>query len=445
MTNTAIKVRGFYPVYAGDFELSRPDPGPIAEGSGAAFTVRLHGVPLGMLILDPGRAHAGADAITAAAVTLFADAIRQHLFADGLADVELPGALTAPITCRVQLHPVEPPPTVSVVICTLGTDEQLPAAMRSLLDQDYPRDRYEILLVDNDPGSGPARAVLDSLDDADSDRIRYVSQPVRGIPNARNAGIAAASCDVVAFVDDDVIADPGWLRAIAATITESPLIDAVTGLVLPASLQTQAEQLFEVACGFDKGYARQVWTTDRTSQAIRELGPVGNGGPLFPFSVGRFGTGANMAFRAESLRRIGGFDPVMTNSEDIDILFRIIFGGGVVVYEPQALVRHHHGDKASATARQMHNYGVGFSAFLTKQFLHTPGAARRILALTPAGLLTMIRGRRNQVWTVDPTPTGQSLPVTLPRNLGVAEARGLVRGPAKYLSTRHRHNRARRN
>ncbi|MEI6622599.1 MAG: glycosyltransferase [Actinomycetes bacterium] len=444
MNASAVRTEPFFPVQVSDFELTDPTPLCVAPGSGAALTIRLHGVPLGMLVLDPARAGTPAETVTKAAAATFAGEIRAHLSADGLVDVDLLQALSTTVECSVRLHPREPIPTVSVVLCTLGADERLPQALQALLDQDYPAGHCEIVLVDNDPGSGRVRATMDALDHRDVERIVYVSEPVRGLPTARNSGIAAATGTVVAFTDDDVIIDPGWVRVIAAVMTESPIVDAITGLVLPASLETRAEQVFEVACGFDKGYERRVWTTARPGNAIRRLGPMGTGGPLFPFSVGRFGTGANMAFRAETLDRIGGFDPAMTNSEDIDILFRIIFGGGVVVYEPQAVVRHYHENDSAATAHQMRNYGVGFSAFLTKQFLHTPGAARQILALTPTGVMTMARGRRNQAVAIDLGPATQALPVTLPRDLGVAELRGLARGPFRYLSVRHRLKKASR-
>jgi hypothetical protein len=81
---------------------------------------------------------------------------------------------------------------------------------------------------------------------------------------------------------------------------------------------------------------------------------------------------------------------------------------------------------------------------LTKQFLHTPGAARQILALTPTGVMTMVRGRRNQAAATGPGPATQTLPVTLPRDLGVAELSGLARGPFRYLSVRHRQKKASR-
>lgn len=430
--------RGSYPCYVGDLELSDLKPIPLAAGNGAALLIRLHGVPLGTLTLDPSRAHAGIEAVADTAITAYREVIITHLRADGVTNEDLFAALRTDVTCLHRPPPSLPIPTVTVIVCTLGTHPILPVALRALLDQDMPRELFEILVVDNDPNAGHTRAVLDAMAPNDADRILYVAQPTKGLPNARNAGAAAAAGDVVAFTDDDVVADPAWVRTLAAVMAESPIISVVTGLVLPAALDTQAQQLFEVACEFEKGYERVVWSMTALDDRLAELGRRGDRGPFFPFAAGKYGTGANMAFRAGVLPMMGGFDPAMTNSEDIDMFFRVIFGGGVIVYEPRALVRHHHHDAAAAIPLQMYNYGIGFSAFLTKQLLHTKGAVVPLVTLAPRGAWAIIRDRRVEWSNPDTIATAGALPVTLPRNLRIIEFRGFLRGPFRYLSARRR-------
>ena len=105
----------------------------------------------------------------------------------------------------------------TVVICTLGADQRLPKAVQSALAQTHAE--MELIVVDNDPASGLVPAALRHVGDS---RLRIIDEPRRGLAVARNAGLAAARSEIVAFTDDDATADQGWLAALIAPFESIP-------------------------------------------------------------------------------------------------------------------------------------------------------------------------------------------------------------------------------
>jgi glycosyltransferase involved in cell wall biosynthesis len=184
--------------------------------------------------------------------------------------------------------------------------------------------------------------------------VRRLLEPCAGLDNARNLGWREARGDVVAYVDDDAVADRAFARALARAFR--PGTAAVTGLVLPVEVATHAQRHIElVHGGMSKGFRRTTFRRETVSE---------------PLEAFRYGVGTNMAFRREALGEIGGFDPrldVGTSTRgggDLDALYRIIAAGHVIQYEPDVMVRHLHRAERGGLVRQFHDYGTSFSAFL---------------------------------------------------------------------------------
>lgn len=129
------------------------------------------------------------------------------------------------------------PIRVSVVIPTLGRPQSLDRAIRSVLAQSSV-EGFELVVVDNDPAAS-ARSVLDAFGPGASVAVRYVAAPQPGVSNARNAGVATARGELIAFLDDDQSAPPGWLERLLGTQRELDA-DVVFGPVraaLPAGVR----------------------------------------------------------------------------------------------------------------------------------------------------------------------------------------------------------------
>ena len=161
---------------------------------------------------------------------------------------------------------------------------------------------FDVVVVDNAPRSGETGAVVRDWERAHpSIGVRYLQEPVPGAARAHNRALAVAEGSWVVRTDDDVVVDPEWLAAIAEAATSGPGVECVTGLILPAEIATPAQELLEQFGGYARGYRRR----------RVDLGEHRPADPLFPFTTGRLGSGANIAFDAAKLRARGGFDAAL--------------------------------------------------------------------------------------------------------------------------------------
>ena len=240
-------------------------------------------------------------------------------------------------------------PSVTVVVCTRDRTEQLRRCLEALLALDYPN--YEILIVDNAPSNDNTAQLAASLP------VRYVRESRLGLDWARNLGIAEANSEIIAFTDDDACPDRLWLRAIASGFAE-PEVMALTGLVLPAELDTTAQNLFEfVYGGMSKGFRRRLMR--KRTLKVQEL-----------LWASAFGVGANMAFRRRLFTVVGSFDIALDvgtpsgGGGDVEMFHRLVAHGHTLIYEPAALVWHTHRRDAASLRRLVHNNGRSFGSYL---------------------------------------------------------------------------------
>jgi len=227
------------------------------------------------------------------------------------------------------------------------------------------------------------------------------------------------------FTDDDVLVDEHWVARLVEAFAAAPRVACVSGAILPAEQETQPQLWLEEYGGFHKGFRREIF--DLTAHR-RDT-------PLYPYDSGRFGSGANLAFRADVLRALGGFAVDLGagtpahGGEDLDILRRVITAGHTVVYEPAALMWHRHRRSMEALRRQMFRYGVGLSATVTKWLLEDRAVAADVLRRLPAGARHVLSpaSRKNQ---------GKSS--SFPAELTWRERLGILCGPVCYLRSRRR-------
>ena len=313
-------------------------------------------------------------------------------------------------------------PLVSVVIPTCRVPDQIFACVQHVLEQTYPR--YEIIVVDN---GGDDTNITQAINRSFGHlpHVRCVRETRCGSSWARNRGMDEASGDIIAFTDDDVLVDRYWLSALVAAFSVHNSVACVTGLILPAELETPSQQWFEQYGGFSRGFHRTIY--DLTDHRPDDR--------LYPYSAGKFGAGANMAFRRSVLCELGGFDPVLGagmptyGGEDLAAFFEVISRGYSLVYEPSAMVYHYHRHNYRDLERQIFGYGVGFVAFVIKCILDNPRRLQDLMWKVPRGLWYALyphsakNARKQQDY---------------PKALTQLELHGMVYGPFAYLHSRWR-------
>ena len=419
----------FSPTRMMDLELTEPLPTVNYDGRHRQMSVlgRLHTEPVGVCVVPVDRRGLTPEQLGALVWPEFCTAVTSRFESAGL---PVPRALTRdgleadpagwPFLLRRQAA-LASAPFISVVVCTRDRLTQLRTCLDCLTRQEYPR--FEVIVVDNAPVSDAVRALVATA--ADGLTLRYVPEPRPGLSWARNAGIAAASGDIIAWLDDDEEPDDHWLAGFACGFAQSDDIGCVTGMVLPARLDTQAQDLFEQLGGYCKGRGF-------SSAIFSRHGPQS---PLYPLPP--FGVGANMAFRREALASIGGFDVALgagtpaLSGEDTLAFTLVLLDGYRIAYEPMALTRHHHRQDLESLYRQLRGYGLGLTAYYSALIRHRPSALLSLLRLLPSAVgYLRATGPERSVTTHE-----------LPPGLKPRQRRWMLLGPAAYVRSVYRQSR----
>ena len=342
----------------------------------------------------------------------------------------------------------ESPPQISVVVCTMfERGEELRRCLESLAALDYPA--FEVLVVDNrrDEDGG-------SVDWVESiPRVRLLRERRPGVAAAKNRGLNAAAGAIVAFTDDDVVVDRGWLTAFARRFCAHPEEVGVGGLTLPKELETQAQIRLEEYYGSmgprimepvshrlerprGRGLFRKAIVAERNDE-----GEIVDSFSLY--SPTRFGGGVNMAFRTETLRATGGFDVLLgpgtptRGGEDIILWMRLAWRGYSLGFEPAALVFHVHRREDEQLQRQISNNGVGFAATMVAIVIEDPRHLGALVAAAPQVLSALGRSFWKKLQTQTPPQTTLAATSSV-SDLARLELRGMLTGPAAYFRSRRR-------
>ncbi len=229
-----------------------------------------------------------------------------------------------------------PSPLISVIIPTFGRPAPLLRCIASLVSQAYPRESFEVIVVD-DGGKPP---VARSLPSERSRRVdfRLLEEPHRGVAAARARGIAYARGSILAFLDDDCSVPPDYLATIERVFRARPETRVVqVGLENP-----EPENMYGRAWNF----------------AFEEALKVN----LHPAPEGRFicGTlGGVMVARRKIFTEVA-FDPALTRGlEDADLRYQLQARNIPVYYEPPIRVFHHQRQTLRGYLAQFFGYGRG--------------------------------------------------------------------------------------
>ncbi len=270
----------------------------------------------------------------------------------------------------------ETPGVVSVVIVNYQSTDDTLAALGGVGELDWPGDRLEIIVVDNGSGDGSAERIAKEFPAA---RLVALEENL-GFAGGCNRGVDAARGEYVAFLNNDARPDGSWLRAAVEVLRRDGSIACVASKVL----DWQGETVDFVDAGmafYGHGFKLHAGEPD---------------GPGYDVEADvLFASGAAMVARAETFRRVGGFDErYFLFFEDVDFGWRLWLLGHRVRYVPGSLVYHHH-------HRTMERYGDWNHQYLLE---------------------------RNALFTIVKNYSLASLRAALPGALMLAVRRGMVLG-----------------
>ena len=267
---------------------------------------------------------------------------------------------------EVPLSPTLPWPRVSVVVCTYNGARTIRDCLEGLSRLAYPD--YEVIVVD-DGSSDRCAAIARQYD------CRLIQTENRGLANARNSGLAAATGDIIAYLDDDAHPDPDWLTYLAATFLRTGYAGVGGPNIAPPGDGPIAECVARAPGG-----PVHVLVTDREAEHI---------------------PGCNMAFRKSCLEAIGGFDPQFrTAGDDVDVCWRLQERGWKLGFHPAAMVWHHRRNSVRTYWRQQIGYGRA-EAMLERKWpekYNGPGHVRWAGRLYGDGLTHALGWRRPRVY-----------------------------------------------
>jgi glycosyltransferase involved in cell wall biosynthesis len=218
--------------------------------------------------------------------------------------------------------------SISGVVCTYNRRALLLDAVQSLVDQDLPKADYEILVVDNNSTDGSVEAVHARF--AGVANLRVVREEKQGIAFARNTGARACHSPIAAYIDDDALAAPDFLRRyVELYATLDPM---------PALIGGEMKPIFEGE--------RPSWLSDELLRPLSAALMWGTEAHYLELGGVEWLCEANSAYRVEPLAKVGGFpehvgrvgDSLMSNENYVNLV--LLHSGFPVYYDPNIVVHH---------------------------------------------------------------------------------------------------------
>ena len=217
---------------------------------------------------------------------------------------------------------------ISIIICTYNREKYIGPLLESIAKNDYPKNDYEILLVDNNCTDN-TRAVCDAFAKQHVDvAFRYVVEPEQGLSAARNKGIKESKGDIIIYVDDDALVDSNYISSYADHFANNPNTMAAGGPIEP---------LYETE--------EPKWMSPYTKALLTAW--MNYGPKVCEYPKGRYPGGGNAAYRKEIFNKVGLFNTelgrkgtALLASEEKDIFDKMHTLGMTVLYLPTPVLHH---------------------------------------------------------------------------------------------------------
>lgn len=218
---------------------------------------------------------------------------------------------------------------LSVIFCTYNREKYIYNALKSIVEQDFPAQDYEIVLVNNNSTDSTESICKRFQTDYPAVTFRYFVEANQGLSYARNKGVKESRGNILVFVDDDATVFESYLSSIDSFFESHPEVSACGGPIVPVY---EAE--------------KPKWLSHYTEQLIG--GALYKGDRLKPFKNGKYPGGGNSAFRKEIFEKYGLFNVELgrkgtglIGAEEKDLYDRLTRGNEVFYYLPQMGIYHY--------------------------------------------------------------------------------------------------------
>jgi glycosyltransferase involved in cell wall biosynthesis len=251
-------------------------------------------------------------------------------------------------------------PRISFVVPVRNEAQAIKACLASLAAQDYPRDRFEILVVDGESTDRTRELVKCVVARQPCLQLRLLRNPEQTVAPGRNVGIRAATGEIIAFVEGHAVLPPDFLQEVAACFARA---DA-------RCLGRYVEQLLPEGTAFQRatGLARKsvLGRNPHSGRFVEReacwLSPLG----------------VATVYRREVFAEFGLYDESLDTNEDVELNYRLERAGLRAWYSPRLRYQLQPRDRTLRLLRQMYRYGVGKCRFVRRH-----PEARRLAYLAP--------------------------------------------------------------
>ncbi len=210
---------------------------------------------------------------------------------------------------------------LSVIVCTYNRDKHLGRALESLIKQDFDRNLYEIIVVDNNSADNTSKIIKNFKQKYPDFNIITALETHQGLSYARNKGIELSRGNYISFIDDDAIARQDYISKISFYTRKYPEIFAFGGKVLPR---------------YENG-KEPAWM----SHYIERIISIVDRGEKVKIFKKSYPVGCNMIFKREIFEKLGGFNTrLRLRSDDKYIFEKIKKAGYEILYLPEVVVEH---------------------------------------------------------------------------------------------------------
>ncbi|WP_322508478.1 glycosyltransferase [Anaerolinea sp.] len=217
-------------------------------------------------------------------------------------------------------------PFVSIVIPVYNGRKTIQTCLEAILQQEYPREQYEVIVVDNNSSDGTPDLVQKYP-------VKLVyEKEIQGPHAATNTGVKEAKGEILVFTDSDCVPEPDWLRKLIAPLADSSVV-GTGGRIEAYRPSTPVERFLDQMKPFKNAYQAS---------------------PNFPAAL----ITGNCAIRREDFMAAGMFNPNMYTGAEVDLSYRVqLQTGKRVVYVPEAVVYHIFSPTVKRLGRHFYIYG----------------------------------------------------------------------------------------